>query len=76
LRSGLGVHVQLQRLGDGVSAIEIRDRDKTGQDKTSAWTWMLDRSQTRDGELVLCAYAGIKVKVKIQPVDGHARNEI
>jgi hypothetical protein len=37
---------------------------------------MLDRSQTRDGELVLCAYAGIKVKVKIQPVDGHARNEI
>ncbi|KAJ7369204.1 hypothetical protein DFH08DRAFT_796991 [Mycena albidolilacea] len=51
-------------------------QDRTRQDKTSAWTWMLDRSQTRDGELVLCAYAGIKVKVKIQPVDGHARTEI
>jgi hypothetical protein len=80
LFDGSWLGVQLQRPGDGVSA--IRDKDKTRQDKTRQDISMdvdADPEPNPGGELVLgayCASAGIKVGVKIQPVEGHARNEV
>jgi hypothetical protein len=75
---GRGLVYSCRGLETGYPQYETRTRqDKTRQDISMDVD--ADPEPNPGGELVLgayCASAGIKVGVKIQPVEGHARNEV